>query len=820
MSNELTSNMSPLASQDDEIVPTTNEALVVSQAGAAIQSPPAGDNVWITNISKGLPSQQINLDEEPVFTSDRPSEDIILAKVRAHSGRELERSDIEGIQGIACRLQNTKCSYPGAPADWTPPQFKELKSTEEIEEALPDHQAILYSTDDHHADKPQGMIIFLFDRLHSLEEFERVRAYLKETLNNDALQILDPLDPIPTPGVMTDDELFSEATWLHPLRPRSKRLSVDRIDPSFVTVALPHAPVVRETITQAEQAKSAREYFRKLPYVLEAFRQSDLADIIRSGSSRDIESLLGRCLARAIHNTTHAGPDTREQASHLVYTFLGSGAVGSRTPAVWDAVKRGQKQMRLRVPTWADFYEEGLPEATGKGIDPLADWEAAADRNWDPKNYLHVQSPGVFYRRHGDGRYDLSARIPKNSLYVTWRNLFPSAAPKEFDSFLGRMVQVVMQDAVFSSRSQIAEKDGVAVANLYVAPTIEPRPGPYPDIEAAIRNVVGPERNDDGYNYLLQWLAAPLQALNNGHIHKWHSMLVLQGIEGTGKGTLTKICRALFGTHNVMELDQARMENKFDPLEPNIVLAVGNEIQASRKPDSNLAEHIRRLVSDPTLISERKYKGAKEVGNYLNFILTTNNKNPVKLASEDRRVSVFKSTVRLPTKIAAAIDDDITGTKVQISAFYHALLQLPIKIAINDLFETEAKKDIIDANRTGAGTFARRLKTEGWQVLHQEALHAISTNGRVVPVTLSHSTGREYVTVDAMAAVAQYHCRTNGAVLPSSHELAAALKETLGATKERKRLGSGTNAVYTWAGIPLVVEDDGTVSRRSGDIAP
>jgi len=102
------------------------------------------------------------------------------------------------------------------------------------------------------------------------------------------------------------------------------------------------------------------------------------------------------------------------------------------------------------------------------------------------------------------------------------------------------------------NRPAVFDQEGVPCLNLWIPPTIQPRPNPYPRIEKILeyqtgRNVGGEWCPDPtGYQWLKNWLAFKVQ---NPAEKPTHGVL-LTGPEGDGRKTLFAIVAEILGRAN------------------------------------------------------------------------------------------------------------------------------------------------------------------------------------------------------------------------------------------------------------------------------
>ena len=103
------------------------------------------------------------------------------------------------------------------------------------------------------------------------------------------------------------------------------------------------------------------------------------------------------------------------------------------------------------------------------------------------------------------------------------------------------------------------------------------------------------------------------------------------------------------------------------------LLCVLNE--ASGKDTFELNEVIKEAISGKTIEMEKKGIDAIRISDYLNYIITTNNLNSIKLEQDDRRFMVFNTSSKMKgdveyfNKLALALNDEVIMRK-----FYEELM--------------------------------------------------------------------------------------------------------------------------------------------------
>jgi len=138
--------------------------------------------------------------------------------------------------------------------------------------------------------------------------------------------------------------------------------------------------------------------------------------------------------------------------------------------------------------------------------------------------------------------------------------------------------------------------------------------------------------SDDAlYEYVLDWMAFGIQKPSE----RCEMAIVMRGGQGTGKGTMATVYGSLFGDHFVHAKKKEDWLAKFNSnLEMCKVLFVDESTFGGNKEDAGL---IKTLITESTVTVERKFEHKKNVQNYMNILIASNNDWPVPADVGDRR---------------------------------------------------------------------------------------------------------------------------------------------------------------------------------------
>lgn len=207
------------------------------------------------------------------------------------------------------------------------------------------------------------------------------------------------------------------------------------------------------------------------------------------------------------------------------------------------------------------------------------------------------------------------------------------------------------------------------------------------------------------YRYLLAWI---------GHAIKYPSQksacIILISKEGAGKGTLIYLFERMFGVSRILSTSTPSRDvwGQFNGAMEHAYIVNLDELNKKETLDSE--GQIKKLITDPRVTINRKGVGQYEVTSYHRFIVTTNNEDPMRSGSDDRRKVIVRSSDELCpsvmgtsesrtyfTLLRKAIDNDDV-----MVALYKRLTQLEDLDNFNHwaMPKTEHQQALKDLSRT------------------------------------------------------------------------------------------------------------------------
>jgi len=111
---------------------------------------------------------------------------------------------------------------------------------------------------------------------------------------------------------------------------------------------------------------------------------------------------------------------------------------------------------------------------------------------------------------------------------------------------------------------------------------------------------------------------------------------VLLGEQGSGKGRLKEwVLFELFGD-NLIEIGLNEIKSQYLSFMDNKQLVFANEM-FQQENRYQIAPKLKQLTTDEYISIEKKFVNTKYVRNYTNWVFASNEKNPLKIDSDDRR---------------------------------------------------------------------------------------------------------------------------------------------------------------------------------------
>ena len=223
--------------------------------------------------------------------------------------------------------------------------------------------------------------------------------------------------------------------------------------------------------------------------------------------------------------------------------------------------------------------------------------------------------------------------------------------------------------------------------------------------------------NEELYNYIQSWFATIIQKPHS----QCGTALVVKGIEGTGKNTVTDAWAELlagYSNSNVSDIDS--IVGKFNTALENKKLLVLNEMDSAEMSTTAVFNRLKKLITENSLDIHTKGISVRTgVQNVANFVFLSNETNPVKISTTDRRYCVLTPS----EEVAGDSDyfDDLydsmkvdynTYRKEFLEALMYYYMNYEVKVRLNKIPETLERVVAKEANKTAIESFVEEYCVE------------------------------------------------------------------------------------------------------------
>lgn len=339
--------------------------------------------------------------------------------------------------------------------------------------------------------------------------------------------------------------------------------------------------------------------------------------------------------------------------------------------------------------------------------------------------------------------------------------------------------------------------------------------GPWGTIYRLLLHLV--DYDQEGLEYFLDWLAAPLQSLHGGKgSMRTLSAIVLHGVQGTGKGWLTEILRVLYGDY-LLVIGQGNLEDAFDPAKmTKLLFLVANEVTSVTNRDESTMNRLKAWVTEEYIPIRRMHAAADEARVHFNLLFTSNADRPVRMEASDRRYTVFVQDRKLPPDLIAALkrEKEVDGWR-QARALLAALLSRSVTREFWTPYDNTARQSLMDSSLDSPIVFARQVRDIGFPVLaqqwileHKARLRRANGDDYSEAKPWAESENGLFVHLGVLSEVYRLWCRTHGyQIVKGSGVLKKALLESIPDTRERHGRIAGFGLNRGLEGLPRDEKD-------------
>lgn len=171
--------------------------------------------------------------------------------------------------------------------------------------------------------------------------------------------------------------------------------------------------------------------------------------------------------------------------------------------------------------------------------------------------------------------------------------------------------------------------------NLWRGFAVQPKPGSWERLKTHIhRNICNSDQTK--YDYLMNWICRLVQRpAEQGEV-----AVVMQGGEGTGKGTLARVLRNIFGQHGMAVSNHKHLTGNFNGHLRDCVFLFADE--AFYAGDPSHVGVLKSIITEPHLTIEAKYANAVQMPNFLHLMMASNEEWVVPVSLDARRFLVLE----------------------------------------------------------------------------------------------------------------------------------------------------------------------------------
>lgn len=301
------------------------------------------------------------------------------------------------------------------------------------------------------------------------------------------------------------------------------------------------------------------------------------------------------------------------------------------------------------------------------------------------------------------------SRVPVETLKLAW--------PNEYDSWLKdqkKRQMVLPEHITFDPTMTVGDEcintfDGLPLTPADMADCFSKCHGIYKLLKAMCES-------DDVFEWLLRWLALPLQKTGT----KLATAVLFHGeVQGAGKSLFfSDIHRQLYGKYSAT-LSQHQLESQYSDWKSNNLYSVFEEIFSASGKYQNMGL-VKGQITNKTQRIEKKFVSGWEEANYSNCVFLSNEMQPLPIEPNDRRFLVCWPAKKIADDVLVhALADKDAPNNDGIRAWYAFLLSLPMQWT-----DSKGTKQIFHSHSQPPMTRAKARLIEyglpAWEVFYRE----------------------------------------------------------------------------------------------------
>lgn len=137
-------------------------------------------------------------------------------------------------------------------------------------------------------------------------------------------------------------------------------------------------------------------------------------------------------------------------------------------------------------------------------------------------------------------------------------------------------------------------------------------------------------------NWFLQWLAYPIQ---NPGFKLLQSVIFYSNTQGNGKTLLGMLMKRIYGK-NYVTVNNLNLDSQFNEWQAEKQFCMIDEMPVTGK--RKYTDTLKRMVTQDTILVNKKFERTREIRDCLNYYITTNNSDVIYIDSNDRRFFIHE----------------------------------------------------------------------------------------------------------------------------------------------------------------------------------
>jgi hypothetical protein len=304
--------------------------------------------------------------------------------------------------------------------------------------------------------------------------------------------------------------------------------------------------------------------------------------------------------------------------------------------------------------------------------------------------------------------------------------------------------------------------------NLYSKPDFHPVQGDWPRIKQILKVLT---RDDPAsIKWLVHWSAALVQYPER------RSMVAVISIsphQGIGKSMYGRILSEMIGPGNVAVVSNRALRDKFNSSYVTSLLVLADEVGIDPRMTDVVSE-LKGYITDEEIHCATPYAARIKVQNRMSWWMTSNNRRPLILDENDRRITVlaadeptqeYRKTLRKCFDSKRGTFEPIFRDEISSYAYYLRSLKVDWNLISRPL-KTKAREQIQSASLSPIDAFLEDIKKLG-------ALSILETYKPRLGVRISESVLRNCIPCERLYGSFREWCESHGYnPVPSEAELA------------------------------------------------